>query len=55
MHHKMNIYSNTTNNLDVTEKIYKKFFLFIFLIFLNFNFKNLKKSLVECKKENLIN
>ena len=49
MHHKMNIYSNTTNNLDVTEKNIKKFFIHI-PYFLNFNFKNFKKSLVECKK-----
>jgi len=55
MHHKMNIYSNTTNNLDVTEKIYKKIFFIHIPYFLNLNFKNLKKSLVECKKENLIN
>ena len=55
MHHKMNIYSNTTNNLYVTEKIYKKIFFIHIPYFLNLNFKNLKKSLVECKKENLIN
>ena len=55
MHHKMNIYSNTTNNLNVTEKISKKIFFIHMPYFLNFNFKNLEKSLFECKKDNLIN
>ena len=55
MHHKMSIYSNDNNHLEITEKMSKKIFFIYIIFFLNFDFKKLEKSLVECKKDNLIN
>ncbi len=54
MHHKMNIYSKDTYELEVTEQLSKKNFFIFIPYFLNFNFKKFKKTLVECKKLNLI-
>ena len=55
MHHKMSIYSNDNNHLEITEKKSKKIFFIHIPFFLNFDFKKLEKSLVECRKDNLIN
>ena len=50
----MNIYSKDTYELEVTEQLSKKNFFIYIPYFLNFNFKKFKKTLVECKKLNLI-
>ena len=54
LHHEMNIFQPNKIKLPVTEEISKKFFLINIPFFLNFNFKNLEKCLIDCKKNNLI-
>ena len=53
-HHKMSIYNIEKYNLPVTEKIINHLYLIRIPYFLNFNYKNLEKCLLECKKDNLI-
>ena len=52
-HHKMNIFNKDQTKLEVTEKITNNLFMIKIPYFLNFNFKNLKKCLMDCKKNNL--
>ncbi len=53
-HHKMNIFNSDETKLIVSESIIKNFFMIKIPYFLNFNFDNFKKCLLDCKKNNLI-
>jgi perosamine synthetase len=54
LHHKLDVFSKEEVHLSVTEDISQKFYFIKIPFFLNFNFKNLEKCLLECKKNNLI-
>ena len=53
-HHKMEVFSDISNNLLITDNLESQFYLLEIPYFLNFNYKNLRKCLSECKKNNLI-
>tara|TARA_B110001454_G_scaffold37426_1_gene36932 strand:+ start:1596 stop:2729 length:1134 start_codon:yes stop_codon:yes gene_type:complete len=53
-HHKMEIYSESKCILPITDKVIDHCHMIIIPQLLNFNFKNLEKCLLECKKNNLI-
>tara|TARA_Y100000741_G_C18211947_1_gene542064 strand:+ start:33 stop:764 length:732 start_codon:yes stop_codon:yes gene_type:complete len=53
-HHKMELYKESQCTLPITEKIIDHCYMIIISQMLNFNFKNLEKCLLECKKKNLI-
>ena len=52
--HKLEIYKDSNCDLPVTEKINNLFFLIRIPYFLNFNLKNFKNCLIECKRDDLI-
>ena len=54
LHHKMNLFNKEEIKLPITEEIINKFFLIKIPFFLNFNFKNLKDCLNECKRNKLV-
>ena len=54
LHHKMKIFNINQNDLINTEKLENKLFSIRIPFFLNFNFQNLEKCLLSCKKLNLI-
>tara|TARA_Y100000748_G_C15454142_1_gene472181 strand:+ start:225 stop:1361 length:1137 start_codon:yes stop_codon:yes gene_type:complete len=53
-HHQMDIFGINQEKLAVTEKMIDHFYMIEVPYFLNFNFKILKKCLIECKDKNFI-
>jgi len=54
LHHKMNLFNKEEIKLPITEEIINKFFLIKIPFFLNFNFKNFKDCLDDCKRNKLV-
>ncbi len=54
LHHQMDIFTNNQSELSITEKMIDHFYMIKIPYFLNFNFINLEKCLVECKDKKFI-